>query len=110
MSELEVSEIFASLQGEGIYIGVPQIFVRLAGCNLRCSWCDTKYTWKSGKRMSLDAIVNGVKRLTKETGIKEVCITGGEPLVQDITDLVYCLLPSYDISIETNGTIEPSAS
>jgi len=110
MSELRVSEIFASLQGEGIHIGVPQIFIRLAGCNLRCSWCDTKYAWSVGRQMTLDTVVSRVKELTKETGIKEVCITGGEPLMQDITDLVYCLLPSYDISIETNGTIEPPAS
>ena len=53
---MKISEIFYSIEGEGIEIGRPEIFVRLSGCNLRCEWCDTKYAWENGKEMSVEAV------------------------------------------------------
>jgi len=99
--QYRVVEIFDSIQGEGIQIGMPMTFVRLAGCNLKCKWCDTKYAWKDGKKMSTMDIVTKVNK-------EWVCITGGEPLLQDLTDLVETLKWSRWLTIETNGTIFPS--
>lgn len=104
--KLKICEIFKSIQGEGLFSGSPTIFVRTTGCNLRCSWCDTKYAYSGGKMMS---IKESLKRL-KNMKIKRVCITGGEPLLQP---LIYKLMRAlvnnkYEISIETNGSIDIS--
>lgn len=98
-----VNEIFFSIQGEGIYIGTPMVFVRFTGCNLRCKWCDTSYAWEEGKEMDMDTIVNEVKKYPT----KWVCLTGGEPLLQkDIYKLIdKFLLLDYRVLIETNGSI-----
>ncbi|MGC8663874.1 MAG: 7-carboxy-7-deazaguanine synthase QueE [Thermoplasmata archaeon] len=98
-----VNEIFFSIQGEGIYIGVPMAFVRFTGCNLRCKWCDTKYAWEDGNEMALDEIINEVKKFPT----KWVCLTGGEPLLQkDIYKLIDRFLSmEYNIIVETNGSI-----
>ncbi len=100
---MKVNEIFYSIQGEGTYIGIPMVFVRFTGCNLRCTWCDTKYAWEEGKEMSLDEIINEIKKY--ET--KWVCITGGEPLLQkDIYKFIDRLLNmEYNVLLETNGSI-----
>jgi len=102
---MKVSEIFFSIQGEGINIGKPAVFLRLQGCNLRCSWCDTKYTWGNDyKKLAL----NEVKEQIKKFDCDRLVITGGEPLLQDVeVKRLIDLLPGYKIEIETNGTIYP---
>ena len=84
---LKVSEIFASIQGEGLRQGEPTIFVRLTGCNLRCDFCDTKYSWEGGDDISVQQVIEQVKHRHKEFPADWVCITGGEPLLQDIREL-----------------------
>ncbi len=101
-----VSEIFTSIQGEGLVIGIPSNFVRLAGCHLRCVWCDTKYSWHKweGKLMSVDEIMAELDRKVKVT-----TITGGEPLLQDLVPLAKRLKEEgHTIIVETSGTIRPS--
>jgi len=101
---MKVSEIFYSIEGEGIEIGKPEVFVRLSGCNLRCVWCDTKYAWYNGKEMSVDEIIREVKRYP----CKNVSITGGEPLLQkdELLELIRKLKKmGYWVQINTNGTI-----
>ena len=78
---MQIIEIYKSLQGESSYAGLPCVFVRLAGCNLRCTWCDSEYTFKGGTRMTLDEVEAEVQRLSPDGGLVE--ITGGEPLLQE---------------------------
>ncbi len=98
-----VSEIFFSLQGEGVLMGTPTTFVRFVGCNLDCSWCDTKYAREGGIEMSIDQIFDKVESFDTPF----ICLTGGEPLLQaDIYKLIETLLDnSYHVTIETNGSI-----
>jgi len=102
---MQIKEIFYSIQGEGINIGTPSIFIRLSGCNLRCKWCDTKEAWKinSGKRMTTEEIIKTINKFPS----KNIVITGGEPLLQEnkIKELIKNL-KNYHIEIETNGTIK----
>jgi len=101
---MKISEIFYSIEGEGIEIGRPEVFIRLAGCNLRCKWCDTKYALENGKEMSVEEIVEEVSKYP----CKSVSITGGEPLLQrkELFELVQRLKKmDYWIQINTNGTI-----
>lgn len=101
---MKISEIFYSIEGEGIEIGRPEIFVRLAGCNLRCNWCDTPYALENGKEMSVIQIIQEVGRYP----CKSISITGGEPLLQkeELLELVKKLKElDYWIQINTNGTI-----
>ena len=101
---MKISEIFYSIEGEGIEIGRPEIFIRLAGCNLRCVWCDTKYAWENGKKMSIEEIIKEVKKYA----CKRISITGGEPLLQkeELLELIKKLKDDgYWIQINTNGTI-----
>ncbi|MBA7483715.1 7-carboxy-7-deazaguanine synthase [subsurface metagenome] len=98
-----VSEIFRSLQGEGKNQGRPCTFVRLAGCNLRCAWCDTAYAREGGEEMSLTQVLD---RVWLQNG-KQICITGGEPLLQqeEVLELLKKFsLHGYTVEIETNGT------
>ena len=107
---LKTTEVFASVQGEGLRQGEPTIFVRLAGCNLRCSYCDTKRAWKGGREVPIEAIVNEVRRLGRRFPAGWVCLTGGEPLAQDIGPLVAALLADgLKVQVETNGTFPPAA-
>ena len=99
MQKYFLSEIFFSVNGEGLQIGIPMVFIRLSGCNLRCKWCDTKDSWVQNDQVTLDDIVKEVDNYDTEW----VCITGGEPLLQDIKPLIKKL--QYKISLETNGTI-----
>jgi 7-carboxy-7-deazaguanine synthase len=101
---MQIIEIYKSLQGESSYTGLPCVFVRLAGCNLRCTWCDSEYTFKGGQRMSLEEIEAEVHRLSPEGGLVE--ITGGEPLLQEheATALMGRLLAAgYTVLLETSG-------
>ena len=101
---MKVSEIFYSIEGEGIEIGRPEIFIRLAGCNLRCTWCDTKYALENGKKMSIGEIIEEVRKYP----CISVSITGGEPLLQkeELFELIHQLkVLGYWIQINTNGTI-----
>lgn len=101
---MKVSEIFRSIQGEGRNQGMPCTFVRLAGCNLRCSWCDTPHALTGGIEMGCEEVIAQVCAL----GGTYVCITGGEPLTQKkgLLALVESLaVRGYRIDIETNGTI-----
>jgi len=75
---LKVNEIFLSIQGEGITTGFPTVFLRLTGCNLRCNYCDTTYSHQEGELMTLTKIIDKIKSF----GIKRLCLTGGEPLLQ----------------------------
>lgn len=103
---LRVSEIFYSLQGEASRVGLPTVFVRLTGCPLRCSWCDTTHAFTGGTRMSPDAILDRVA----EFGTRHVCVTGGEPLAQvACLELLTALCDAgYDVSLETSGALDVS--
>ncbi|MBN1389919.1 MAG: radical SAM protein [Candidatus Thermoplasmatota archaeon] len=107
--ELMVNEIFVSFQGEGVHTGIPTVFVRLAGCNLRCRWCDTEYALdpSSGIRMSMHDILTEVERYH----VGMVCLTGGEPLMQEgCVELVKCLISrNILVDIETNGSLDIGA-
>jgi len=102
---LKISELFYSLQGEGELLGVPSVFVRTSGCNLRCSWCDTPYTsWQpEGTDLSLDQIVDEVKSYPA----RHVVVTGGEPMilpdVVPLTERLHAL--GIHITVETAGTV-----
>jgi 7-carboxy-7-deazaguanine synthase len=96
-------EIYKSVQGESSFAGLPCIFVRLAGCNLRCSWCDSEYTFTGGRKMSLDEVLNEVRKLEP---VRLVEITGGEPMLQEreVVPLMQQLLDEgYEVLIETSG-------
>ena len=100
---MRIYEIFYSIQGEGRESGKPTVFIRTVGCNLRCTYCDTTYAYTGGEEMDIDTILKIVQRYPCEN----VCITGGEPLLQrDVLKIVSRLSKEgYRISIETNGSI-----
>lgn len=101
-AQLDVQQIFPTLQGEGPFSGMPSVFVRLGGCNLACVFCDTEFETFSGK--SVDSIVSEVNALAGKARL--VVITGGEPFRQPITPLCEALVAEgYKVQIETNGTI-----
>ncbi len=106
MSELRITEIFHSLQGEARSVGCPTVFVRLTGCPLRCSWCDTPYSFSGGSLMPLDAILAAVK----DHGARHVCVTGGEPLAQpECLELLTLLCnEGLEVSLETSGALDIS--
>jgi len=100
---LRVSEIFASIQGETSFVGLPFAFVRLSGCNLRCRFCDTTYAYDDGEEFALGDVVSRVTFFR----IPRVTVTGGEPLLQEETpSLVSILLDlGHTVLVETNGTV-----
>ncbi|MGA9389415.1 MAG: radical SAM protein [Candidatus Sulfotelmatobacter sp.] len=101
---MQITEIYKSLQGESTHAGLPCVFVRLTGCNLRCSWCDSEYTFHGGQRMTSEKILAEVKRLSPNGGLVE--ITGGEPMLQehDLVPLMQRLLEEgYRVLLETSG-------
>jgi len=104
---LLINEIFYSIQGESIHSGRPCIFVRLTGCNLRCSYCDTRYAYEQGVNMELSEIMNRVAAYQ----CRLVEITGGEPLFQSQTPvLIHRLLENgYEVLLETNGSLDISS-
>ena len=103
---MKIAEIFCSIQGEGSLVGVPSVFVRSSGCNLRCVWCDTPYTsWKpEGDEMSVGEIVKAVQQ---HAAVRHVVLTGGEPMIApQIVELSQQLAARrYHVTIETAGTV-----
>ncbi len=101
---LKISEVFWSAQGEGVRSGVPSIFIRLAGCSLRCPYCDTRGAWSHGRRMNVEAIVAAVNELKVSYPQARLVFTGGEPLEQDLGELAAaCRRENRFTSVETNG-------
>lgn len=98
-----LNEIFFSIQGESTRVGRPTTFVRLAGCPLRCGWCDTKYAFTEGRHVSGEEILTEVAKHPTKT----VCVTGGEPMAQKRTpELLRELVQrGYDVSLETSGAV-----
>lgn len=103
---LRITEIFFSIQGESSHAGRPCTFIRLSRCNLRCTWCDTTYSFTGGTRMSLDAIMAQVE----DFGCNVVELTGGEPLLQPLAlPLMERLCDEgYEVLIETSGSLDIS--
>ena len=101
---MRICEIFHSIQGEGLMMGVPTTFVRTVGCNLRCEWCDTQYSMDGGEEMSLDAIMERIG------DVKHVCVTGGEPMLQpEMPELLRRLVSAgKQVVLETNGSVDLS--
>lgn len=103
-ARLRITEIFVSVQGESSRVGLPTVFVRLTGCPLRCTWCDTAYAFTGGSARALDDIVAEVAR----HGLRHVCVTGGEPLAQKgCLALMSALCDAgHDVSLETSGALD----
>lgn len=101
---LRVSEIFHSLQGESTRVGLPTVFIRLTGCPLRCTWCDTAYAFSGGESLDIPAILQRVAAFNCPT----VCVTGGEPLAQGncLTLLTALFDAGYSVSLETSGALD----
>lgn len=101
---MQITEIYKSLQGESTYAGLPCVFVRLTGCNLRCTWCDSEYTFQGGRKMTMEQILEEVSRLSPGGGLVE--ITGGEPMLQEreiVLLMQEMLQRSYQVLLETSG-------
>ena len=101
---MQITEIYKSLQGESTYAGLACVFVRLTGCNLRCSWCDSEYTFQGGRKMAIEEVLEEVSRLSPGGGLVE--ITGGEPMLQEreVVSLMQRLLDDgYKVLLETSG-------
>jgi 7-carboxy-7-deazaguanine synthase len=101
---MQITEIYKSLQGESTYAGLPCVFVRLTGCNLRCSWCDSEYTFTGGRKMTIDGVASEVQRLNPGGGLVE--ITGGEPMLQEreaVPLMERLLEEGHTVLIETSG-------
>lgn len=104
---LRLTEIFFSLQGEASRAGLPTVFVRLTGCPLRCSWCDTTYSFTGGEPATLESVLIEVAKYP----VRQVCVTGGEPLAQKECLLLLSALcdAGYDVSLETSGALDIAA-
>ena len=101
---MQITEIYKSLQGESTYAGLPCVFVRLTGCNLRCTWCDSEYTFSGGRKMTPEEVFNDVLGLSPDGGLVE--ITGGEPMLQEreLVPLMQHLVgQGYTVLLETSG-------
>src|SRR5882757_5247369 len=101
---MQITEIYKSLQGESTHAGLPCVFVRLTGCNLRCSWCDSEYTFHGGRKMTPEQVWDEVRQLSPNGGLVE--ITGGEPMLQEreLLPLMRQLLDGgYRVLLETSG-------
>jgi 7-carboxy-7-deazaguanine synthase len=123
---INVNEIFATLQGEGVFAGVPATFIRLQGCPVGCPWCDTKHTWPTASRKEVDIDVmlhktgdaptwspmtaEQIEDVALELGQRHFVITGGEPAAQDIYDLTVLLGRHGRVQIETSGTYPVNVS
>ncbi|HFP7022923.1 TPA: 7-carboxy-7-deazaguanine synthase QueE [Acinetobacter baumannii] len=105
-SGLRITEIFYSLQGEANASGLPTVFIRLTGCPLRCSYCDTTYSFEGGKRLSLEHIIETAEKYQTPY----ICVTGGEPLAQPNCLILLQRLcdAGFDVSLETSGALDVS--
>lgn len=103
-TRLRITEIFHSIQGESSRIGLPTVFVRLTGCPLRCSWCDTEYAFNGGEMTTIATVLERVAAFSCPT----VCVTGGEPLAQKVClPLLIALCDAgYSVSLETSGALD----
>lgn len=101
---MRICEIFKSIQGEGLMMGIPTIFVRMVGCNLRCRWCDTQYSMGDGYEVTISDVINEIG------AYRHVCITGGEPMLfKDMPDLLRTLISlEKHVVLETNGSLDLS--
>jgi len=104
---LRITEVFYSLQGEASRVGLPTVFVRLTGCPLRCTWCDTTYSFTGGEPATIASVLAEVAKYPA----RQVCVTGGEPLSQkECLPLLVALCDAgYDVSLETSGALDVSA-
>jgi 7-carboxy-7-deazaguanine synthase len=104
VTSLRITEIFYSLQGEANTVGIPTVFIRLTGCPLRCSYCDTAYAFTGGSKMTIDAIIEEVKKYQT----KYITVTGGEPLAQPACLALMTALvdDGYNVSLETSGALD----
>jgi len=104
---LRLTEIFFSLQGEASRAGLPTVFVRLTGCPLRCVWCDTTYSFTGGEPATIASVLDEVAKYP----VRQVCVTGGEPLAQkECLPLLSALCDAgYDVSLETSGALDIAA-
>lgn len=102
-NQLKISEIFHSIQGESTFVGLPTVFIRLTGCPLRCTWCDTEYAFSGGQWMEIEEIVEQAKAF----GTPYICVTGGEPLAQKrcLVLLDALIENGFNVSLETSGAI-----
>jgi 7-carboxy-7-deazaguanine synthase len=101
---MQITEIYKSIQGESTFAGLPCVFVRLTGCNLRCSWCDSEYTFSGGHRMGVEEVLAEVEQLSPGGGLVE--ITGGEPMLQErelLATMKRLLEDGYTVLLETSG-------
>ena len=101
---MQITEIYKSLQGESTYAGLACVFVRLTGCNLRCNWCDSEYTFQGGRKMAVEEVLDEVSRLSPGGGFVE--ITGGEPMLQEreVVPLMKRLVSEgFTVLLETSG-------
>lgn len=101
---MQIIEIYKSLQGESTHAGLPCVFVRLTGCNLRCSWCDSEYTFQGGRKMTIGEVLDEVMHLSPGGGLVE--ITGGEPMLQEreVVPLMQALVEeNFKVLLETSG-------
>jgi 7-carboxy-7-deazaguanine synthase len=104
VSRLKVTETFVSIQGEANAVGWPTLFVRLTGCPLRCVYCDTQYAFYGGEWKTLDELLE----IARTSGVRHVCVTGGEPLAQKAcVELLARLCDAgFDVSLETSGALD----
>lgn len=107
MSRLKITETFVSIQGEADAVGWPTCFIRLTGCPLRCTYCDTEYAFHGGEWHEIDALVE----TARAAGVRHVCVTGGEPLAQRAClELLTALCDAgFAVSLETSGALDVSA-
>ena len=101
---LRITEIFHSIQGESSRVGLPTVFIRLTGCPLRCTWCDTEYAFAGGESLSVEEVLQRVAA----HGCNTVCVTGGEPLAQKACPVLLVALcdAGYSVSLETSGALD----
>ena len=109
-AKIRVKEIFSSIQGEGFHVGTPSVFIRVVGCNLSCSFCDTDYfepPYPSGGSLLPDEILASVEEISKGKGFRHIVLTGGEPTGRGLLPLVQLLREAnWYVQVETNGTNE----
>lgn len=105
MQKIPISEIFSSLQGEGVRLGIPSVFIRFWGCNLSCEFCDSEFSWNAKKGKPHHTTQDEVIKKIKSFGVKNLIFTGGEPMLHQkhIRDICSAISPDF-VEVETNGT------